>query len=141
MHKAWVTLYTCAASRAICLDLTPNMNSVSFIQSFKYLFRAMVAQIMLYQITDQILFLTIAEVLLLVDLQKAFEFIPRSMVHRIFRETRKKCKDLLIRDLKGSRLSCEKMPTVLFECEAILNNRSLTYIYPTDLTLPIYPTT
>ena len=63
------------------------------------------------------------------------------MVHRIFRETRKKCKDLLIRDLKGSRLSCEKMQTVLFECEAILNNRSLTYIYPTDLTLPIYPTT
>ena len=36
----------------------------------------MVAQIMLYQITDQILFLTIAEVLLLADLQKAFEFTP-----------------------------------------------------------------
>ena len=35
MHKAWVTLYTCAASRAICLDLVPNMNSASFIQSFK----------------------------------------------------------------------------------------------------------
>ena len=35
MHKAWVTLYTCAASRAICLDLVPNMNSASFIRSFK----------------------------------------------------------------------------------------------------------
>ena len=34
MHKAWVTLYTCAASRAICLDLVPNMNSLSFIRSF-----------------------------------------------------------------------------------------------------------
>ena len=35
MHKAWVTLYTSAASRAICLGLVPNMNSASFIQSFK----------------------------------------------------------------------------------------------------------
>ena len=35
MHKAWVTLYTSAASRAICLDLVPNMNSASFIRSFK----------------------------------------------------------------------------------------------------------
>ena len=35
MHKAWVTLYTCAASRAICLDLVPKMNSASFIRSFK----------------------------------------------------------------------------------------------------------
>ena len=101
MHKAWVTLYTCAASRAICLDLTPNMNSVSFIQSFKHLFRAMVAQIMLYQITDQILFLAIAEVLLLADLQKAFEFTPRAMVHGIFRETRKKCKGFINQGSKG----------------------------------------
>ena len=35
MHKAWVTLYTCAASRAICLDLVPNMNSAFFIRWFK----------------------------------------------------------------------------------------------------------
>ena len=41
----------------------------------------MVAQIMLYQITDQILFLTIAEVLLLADLQKAFEFTPPPPLH------------------------------------------------------------
>ena len=35
MHKAWVTLYTCASSRAICLDLVPKTNSASFIRSFK----------------------------------------------------------------------------------------------------------
>ena len=31
------------------------------------------------------------------------------------------------------------MQTVLFECEAILNNRPLTYIYPTDLTSCLTP--
>ena len=35
MHKACVTLCTCTSSRAICLDLEPNMNSTSFIRSFK----------------------------------------------------------------------------------------------------------
>ena len=38
----------------------------------------------------------------------------------------KSVKDLLIKNLKGSRLSYEEMQTVLFECEAILNNRPLT---------------
>ena len=46
----------------------------------------------------------------------------------------KSVKDLPIKDLKGSRLSYEEMQAVLFEYEAILNNRPLTYIYPTDLT-------
>ena len=35
MHKACVTLCTCTSSRAICLDLEPNMNSTSYIRSFK----------------------------------------------------------------------------------------------------------
>ena len=45
----------------------------------------------------------------------------------------KNVKDLLMKDLKGTRLSYEEIQTVLFECEAILNNRPLAYIYPTDL--------
>ena len=35
MTLAWVALYKCTASRGICLDLVPNMNSASFIRSFK----------------------------------------------------------------------------------------------------------
>ena len=46
----------------------------------------------------------------------------------------KSVKDLLIKDSKDSWVSYEEMQTVLFECEAILNNRPFTYIYPTDLT-------
>ena len=68
MHKAWVTLYLCTANRVICLNLMPNMDSASFIRRLNDLFRAMVVQIMLDEITDQILFLTIVEILLLVDL-------------------------------------------------------------------------
>ena len=56
-----------------------------------------------------------------------------------FQSLLKSVKDLLRKDLKGSRLSYKGMQTVLFECEAILNNRLLTYIFPTDLTLCLTP--
>ena len=42
-------------------------------------------------------------------------------------------KDLLIKGLKSSRLSYEEMQTALFECEAILNNHPLIYIFSTNL--------
>ena len=35
LHKVWVTLYTCAATRAIILDLVPFMDSDSFQDSFR----------------------------------------------------------------------------------------------------------
>ena len=69
----------------------------------------------------------------------AFEFTPHSMVRRIFWETSKKCKGIINQGSKGSRLSYEEIKTVLLECEPILNNRLLTYIYPTDLTSYLTP--
>ena len=35
LFKVWVTLYTCAASRAVILDLVPQLDSHSFIRSFR----------------------------------------------------------------------------------------------------------
>ena len=35
MYKAWVTIYTCASTRAILLDLVSRPNSTSFINSFR----------------------------------------------------------------------------------------------------------
>ena len=34
LFKVWVTLYTCATSRAVILNLTPHLGSHSFIRSF-----------------------------------------------------------------------------------------------------------
>ena len=34
LFKVWVMLYTCPASRAVILDLTPHLDSHSFIRSF-----------------------------------------------------------------------------------------------------------
>ena len=45
MYKAWVTLYMCASTRAFLLDLVPQPNSASFINSFCRMIQEGVAQI------------------------------------------------------------------------------------------------
>ena len=106
MHKAWVTLYTCAASRAICLDLVPNMNSASFIRSFKRF-------ISRYGCPDNVISDNGSN--FVSDDSRNFvasRFIewhlnlPLTPCYRgFFERVVKSVKDLLIKDLKGSRLS------------------------------------
>ena len=33
--KAWLCLYTCAVTRAVHLDLVPDLNTLTFLRSFK----------------------------------------------------------------------------------------------------------
>ena len=140
MHKALVTLYKCTASRAICIDLVPNMNSGSFIRSFRRFVSG-------YGCPDNVI------------LDNGSDFVSddsRNFVASrfiewylnlpltpwyggFFERLVKSVKDLLIKDLKGSRLSYKDMQTELFEWEVILNNRPLTYIYPTNLTSYLTP--
>lgn len=35
MNKAWIALYTCASTRALHLDLVPELSSRAFLRSFK----------------------------------------------------------------------------------------------------------
>ena len=138
MHKARVTLYTCAASRAICLDLVPNMYSASFIRNFKRF-------ILRYGCPDNVI--SDNESNFVSDDSRncvACKFIewhlnlPLAPWYGGHFE-RRSVKDLLIKNLKGRILSYEEMQTVLFECEAILNNHQLKYIYSTDLTSCLTP--
>ena len=82
----------------------------------------MVVQITLYQVKDQIWF---------IEWYLNLPLAP--WCGGLFESLLKSLSDLLIKYLKGSRLSYEEMETVLFECEVISNNRQLTYKFPTDL--------
>ena len=80
------------------------------------------------------MFLTIVETLFASRfIEWHLNLTPTPCYRGFFERVVKSVKDLLNKDLKGSRLSQEEMQTVLFECEAILNNCLLTYIYPSDL--------
>ena len=116
MHKAWVTLYTCASSGAIYLDLVPNMNSASLIRSFKWF-------ISRNGCPDNVISDNGSK--FVSDKNRNFgasTFIqwhlnlPLALWYgRFFERQVKSVMDLLIKDLKFSRLSYEEIQTALFE--------------------------
>ena len=140
MHKAWFTLYICATSKAICLDLVPIINYASFIRRFKRF-------VSRYGCPDNVISDSGSNFVS----DDSRNFVASRFIEwhlnlplapwygGFFERLVKSVKDLSIKDLKGSRLSYEEMQTVLFECEAILNNRPLTYIYPADLSSCLTP--
>ena len=124
LFKVWVTLYTCAASRAVILDLTPHLDSHSYrrgclsnvISDGGRNFVSDETQTFVHSLG--------------VDWKVNLPLAPwhDGFFERLVRST----KVLLRKVLQGCRLDFEEMQTVLFEVEVILNNRPLTYYYEDD---------
>ena len=101
-----VTLYTRAASRAICIDLIPNMNSASFIRSFRRF-------VLGYGCPDNVISDNGSDFVS----DDSRNFVASRFIEwhlnlpltpwygGFFERLVKSVKDLLIKDLKGSRLS------------------------------------
>ena len=134
MYKAWVTLYTCATSRAITLDVVPRPNSDCFIRSFhRFIARRGCPT---HTISDNAKNFVAEETQTFIA-NKGVEWhlnLPLApwyggFFERLVRST----KELLKKELVNSRYTYEEIQTILYEIEAILNNRPLTYVYPNSL--------
>ena len=140
LYKAWVALYTCASSRAILLDLVPDIGSTSFIRSF----RRMIAR---RGCPNNVIsdngsnFISTETQTFVTSLGVDWDLnIPLAPWHGGFFERMvKSAKELLRKELLNNRLTFEEMQTVLVEVEQILNNRPLTYAYPNDLECCLTP--
>ena len=140
MFKAWVALYTCASSRAILLDLVPDIGSTSFIRSF----RRMIAR---RGCPNNVIsdngsnFVSTETQTFVTSLGVEWDLnIPLAPWHGgFFERLVKSAKELLRKELLHTRLTFEEMQTVLVEVEQILNNRPLTYAYPNDLECCLTP--
>lgn len=140
LFKAWVALYTCASSRAILLDLVPDIGSTSFIRSF----RRMIAR---RGCPNNVIsdngsnFISTETQTFITSLGVDWDLnIPLAPWHGGFFERMvKSSKELLRKALLNNRLTFEEMQTVLAEVEQILNNRPLTYAYPNDLECCLTP--
>ena len=140
LYKAWVTLYTCAASRAILLDLVPRPDSESFIRSFRrFVARRGCPDNMISDNGKNFISRDTQEFISKLQIEWHVN-LPLAPWHGgFFERLVRSVKELLIKDLHQAKLNYEEMVTVLCEIEQIINNRPISYLYPTEFETCLTP--
>ena len=126
MHKIHVVLYTCAATRGIVLDVVPNLNSGSFVNSLRrFIAERGVPRLI---VSDNGSAFTAAETQSFVAdrvIRWQFNLEAAPWWGGIFESLVKSVKNCLKKCLGFKRIDYNEMETVLKEIQMILNNRPL----------------
>ena len=136
MHKVWIVLYTCAVTRAVHLDLVPDLSASAFLRSLKrFIGRRGVPNLM---ISDNATCFKNEEVRLneeLLRLRVKWQFIAEASPwwggfwERLVQTVKKSLRKVLFR----ASVSYEELQTTIVEVEGIVNSRPLTYAYGDDV--------
>ena len=140
MRKKWVTLYTCASTRNMILDVIPSLSAESFIRSFRRF-------ISRRGCPDSIIsdngknFVSKGSQNFISNLNVRWHFnLPLTPWHGgFFEHVVRSAKDLLKKDLQNNKLTDEEMQAVLLEIEMIISNRPLTHLYPDTTEMLLTP--
>ena len=125
-----MTLYTCASSRALSLDLVASKSSSVFIKSFKrFVNRRGVPNNVVSDRSSNFVFIESQEFISGLGANWVTN-MPLSLWYRgLFERLVRSTKELLRKVLKDCRLNYEELQTILLETKAILNNRPLTHCF------------
>ena len=151
MKKVYIALFTCRVSRALYLDLVPDLTGEAFLRCFKQFtachgipkemksdngktFKAAAKSLtILFDILHVSSFLASRKVKWSFNLEKA------PWWGRFFERMVRCVKRCLKKTLGTTRLSYEELLTVLIDIESVLNSRPLTYLSTEDLEEPLTP--
>ena len=130
MNKAYIVLYTCASSRAVHLDLVPNMSTQAFVRSFKqFTARRGVPRLVVSDngsaFKSEELKRLLAEYSISWKYNVALAPWWGGFFERILVKSTKRC---LKKILGTARVTYEELLTIIVETEGILNSRPLTYV-------------
>ena len=130
----------CASTRAILLDLVPQIDARCLIRSFnRFISRRGCPDHMISDNGKNFVSIESQTHAAILGIQWHCN-LPLDPWHGGFFECLVcSVKELLRKDLEKKKLNYEQLTTVLFEIEAILNNRPLTYVYPNDIEECITP--
>ena len=125
-----MTLYRCASSRALSLDLVASKSSSVFIKSFKrFVNRRGVPNNVVSDRSSNFVFIESQEFISGLGANWVTN-MPLSLWYRgLFERLVRSTKELLRKVLKDCRLNYEELQTILLETKAILNNRPLTHCF------------
>ena len=134
IHKVWVTLHTCASSRALLLGLVPSKSSLDFIKSFKrFVSRSGVPNNVISDVDSNFVSDESQEFMNGFGVNWVTNTPLSPWYGGFFERLVRSTKELLRKMLKGCRLNYEELQTNLLETEAILNNRPLTNYFHEEL--------
>lgn len=150
-RKVWISLYTCCVTRAMHLDLVPDMSAEAFLRNFRrFCSRRGVPSLV---ISDNAKTFKSASRKLssLFDCPRVKNHFTSSRIKWSFilekapwwggfyERMVKSVKRCLRKTLGNARLSYEELLTELVEVESVLNSRPLTYSSSEDLEEPVTP--
>ena len=149
--KAYVALFTCGTSRAVHLELVPNLTAETFLLCFRrFVSRCGTPRLV---VTDnaktfKAFSKTLIKIFKTAEIQA---FLARKRITWKFNLAKaawwggfyerliKGVKLCLKKCVGTARISSDELHTVLVEIEGVLNSRPLTYQYPDSLTEPLTP--
>ena len=149
--KVWICLYTCCVTRAVHLDLVPNLSTHTFLYSFRRfaarrgLPRRMIsdngktfkaaAKTLKVIMTDEKVVAQLAER----RVEWTFNIKRAPWWGGVFERLVRLTKRCLRKMIGKTKLRHDELLTLLVEVEAIVNSRPLTFVSPNDLEDPLTP--
>lgn len=149
--KTWLCLYTCCSTRAVHLDLVPDLSAVTFIRSFKrFTARRGIPNLM---VSDNAKTFKAASRFIrkifedpdviqsFVRLQVEWKFNLEKAPWQggMFERMVKSAKRCIKKTVGRSSLNYDELLTVVTEVEAVLNSRPISYVSMDDLEEPLTP--
>ena len=150
-EKAWICLYTCCATRAVHLDILTDLNTDSFVRSFRRFVarrgfpnRVISDNGKTFKGADKAIQAMLRHSMVkkfLSDLNIKWQFnVERApWWGGLFERLIRSMKQCLRRVIGRARLSLDELSTAVVEVEGILNSRPLTYVSTEELEEPLTP--
>ena len=130
MYKCYIALFTCASTRAIHLELTPDLSANSFIRVLKrFIGRRGFPGLIISDNGTTSKDAKVKKFTLERNIEWKFNVPTASWWGGFFEICVKLVKRCLKKVLGNAKLSYEELESVLIETEGVLNSRPLTYVY------------
>jgi len=149
--KVWICLYTCCVTRAVSVDVVPDMSTETFIRSLKrFCARRGLPRLFIsdngktFKAASRVIETIVADeavqqFLSQLRVKWCFNLAKAPWWGGIFERLVRSTKRCLRKVIGQAKLSYDELLTAVTEIESIINSRPLSYVTPDDLEEPLTP--